>query len=349
MICHTPGDPTELWCACDGGVFLNRNPKGSGEFVSQNNGLACLCSNFIAQHPTDPGILFTGLQDNGTARTASGPIWNRVTGGDGGYCVINWRKPDLVLVYSNQIVFRSTTGGTAHGGWAPVWNFGSATMTQPLVSVPYTPDTPASADVVAIGAGPRVFLSTDFAGSWHELIELPDGSGAAFALAFVSPRRLFVGTTSGRVFRADRSGNGWTVTRIDDAAAGPIGVSGLIADVAVDWADANGQSVYAAFGGMGDRRRVWRFDGTRWQDRSGTGATGLLDVEHNALAVDRTAPANVYVGADIGVWHSADAGLNWRPLENGLPDAPVFDLQIHPTQRLLRAATHGRGVFKIPL
>ena len=40
-----------------------RDPKGTGEFVSQNNGLACLCSNFIAQHPTDPNVLFSGLQE----------------------------------------------------------------------------------------------------------------------------------------------------------------------------------------------------------------------------------------------------------------------------------------------
>jgi hypothetical protein len=73
-------------------------PKSRGEFGSQNNGLACLCTNFIAQHPTDPNILFTGMQDNGTARTASGPIWTHVGGGDGGYCVINWANPDKVLI-----------------------------------------------------------------------------------------------------------------------------------------------------------------------------------------------------------------------------------------------------------
>jgi hypothetical protein len=101
---------------------------------------------------------------------------------------------------------------------------------------------------------------------------------------------------------------------------------------------------------MGDRRRVWWFDGAKWEARSGTpGGNDLLDVEHNALVLDRAAPSNVYVGADIGVWHSSDGGLNWRPMENGLPDAPVFDLQIHPTQRLLRAATYGRGVYEIPL
>ena len=94
---------------------------------------------------------------------------------------------------------------------------------------------------------------------------------------------------------------------------------------------------------------MWRFDGTRWQARSGTDTRGLLDVEHNALAVDRVVPNSIYVGADIGVWHSTDGGMTWDPLENGLPDAPVFDPQIYPTQRLLRAATHGRGVYEFAL
>jgi hypothetical protein len=120
--------------------------------------------------------------------------------------------------------------------------------------------------------------------------------------------------------------------------------------VAVDWSDAALGSVYVTFGGKGDDRRVWRFDGAGWEARSGiTGVSHLLDVEHNVLAVDRKAPQNIYVGADIGVWHSSDGGKNWQPLENGLPDAPVFDLQIHPNQRLLRASTHGRGIYELAL
>ena len=75
----------------------------------------------------------------------------------------------------------------------------------------------------------------------------------------------------------------------------------------------------------------------------------MLDVEHNAIVVDRLRPDHVYVGADIGVWHSPDRGQTWEPMPNGLPDAPVFDLQIHPTQRLLRATTHGRGMFEYAL
>jgi hypothetical protein len=126
-------------------------------------------------------------------------------------------------------------------------------------------------------------------------------------------------------------------------------VNGLISDVAVDWADPNRRSIYVAFAGMGNEPRVWWFDGTRWQPRSGAPGADLLPIEHNALAVDPVAPNNVYVGADIGVWHSDDGGRTWHPFQNGLPSAPVFDLQIHPTQRLLRAATHGRGVYEIAL
>jgi hypothetical protein len=224
-------------------------------------------------------------------------------------------------------------------------------MTQPIVAAPYNPSKPADADWVAVAVGTQVSVSDDFAKSWPDplAIVLPDGSGSAFALAFASPKRLFIGTTRGEVFRADRSGGGWKIDRIDDAGAGALGLTGLITDVAVDWADPDRQSVYVCFGGSGDDRRVWWYDGTRWHDRSGSPGNNLLNVEHNALAVDPNDPSNVYVGADIGVWHSPDRGQTWAPLQNGLPDAPVFDLQIHPTQRLLRAATHGRGVYEIPL
>jgi len=352
VLAHTPQDPDELWCGCDGGVFLNRAPRSGGEFAGVNQGLSCLCSNFIAQHPTDPAILLTGLQDNGTAHTSGSPSWAHVNYGDGGYCLINWARPDRVLSFVNGTVCRSTTGGATHGGWSQVWDFGWATMTQPIVTPPYDPSSPGDADWIAVGAGSDVYVSKNFASSWPMTFTLPGGgaAGSAFALAFASTTRLFVGTTTGRVYRADRSGTNWTVTRLDDVPAGPLGVTGLVSDVAVDPADPTRSSIYVAFGGMGDARHVWRFDGSVWEARSGAGPMdGLLDVEHNALAIDPTAPANVYVGADIGVWHSPDAGRTWAPFQNGLPDAPVFDLQIHPTQRLLRAATHGRGVYEISL
>jgi hypothetical protein len=354
VLVHAPGDPDALWLGCDGGIFLNRAPRASGIFDSRNNGLACLCPNFFAQHPTDPNILLCGLQDNGTARTGGGPIWKHVNWGDGGYCLINWADPQQVLVFMNGNVLRATDGGQDHGSWtvtADAEEFGWASMTEPIVAPPYDPSQPATATLVALAAGQTVYLSTDFGATWASTVEIPTAA-ITFALAFASASRLYVGTAAGEVFRVDRSGSSWVVTRIDNAPAGPLGLAGLVSDIAVDWTDASTNSIYVAFGGIGDYRHVWHFDSTRWQARSGPagpGANNLLDVEHNAITVDRQAPDHLYAGADIGIWHSPDRGQTWFPLPNGLPDAPVFDLQIHPTRRLLRAATHGRGLYEYPL
>jgi hypothetical protein len=361
VLVHSPGNPNELWCGCDGGVFLNRDPRGTGKFTAQNNGLACLCCNFIAQHPTDPSIVFTGLQDNGTAMK-TGSFWRHVQDGDGGYCVINWADPDKVLVFCNGRIYRSTTGGKTHESWHKFENLGWRTMTQPIVGVPYNPN-PAhvtDANLVATGVGSKVWFSDNFGDTWigwpdHPGIRLGAAAGDIFALAFASPTRLFIGTTKGKVFRADRSAAGWTAVLLEGTAA-QLGVAGVVADIAVDWADSTLNSIYVAFGsltvptsGEAVASRVWWFDGQDWHVRSGTAPLKLLGVEHNAISVDPRSPNHVYVGADIGVWHSADGGLNWDIFQNGLPDAPVFDLQIHPTQRLLRVATHGRGIYEIEI
>jgi hypothetical protein len=351
VLAHAPDDPDTLWLGCDGGVFVNRAPRTSSNFAPRNNGLACLCTNFFAQHPTDPGVIFCGLQDNGTARTTGGPIWTHVSGGDGGYCLLNWADPRQVLVFANGTVYRATDGGQGHDSW-DYTEFKWALMTEPIVGPPYDPQDPGASRLVALGAGKEVWLSSDFGGSWKpaDAVTLAV-SGGIFALTFASPSRFYAGTTDGEVLRLDRTAAGWRATRLHDAVAGPLPLQGIVSDIAVDWSDPSGRAIYAAFGGMGDYRHVWHFDGTRWQARSGPEGDrdNLLDVEHNAVVVDRVAPDNVYVGADIGVWHSVDAGVTWRPLSNGLPDAPVFDLQIHPTRRLLRASTHGRGLYELRL
>ena len=92
-------------------------------------------------------------------------------------------------------------------------------------------------------------------------------------------------------------------------------LAGLVSDLAVDWSDAALDSIFLCFGGVGDFRHVWRYDGTAWQARSGAAGSGteLLDVEHNAIQYDRTTN-RVYTGANIGVWESADGGTTWRQL-----------------------------------
>jgi hypothetical protein len=182
-----------------------------------------------------------------------------------------------------------------------------------------------------------------------------------FTMTFAGPSRLYVGTVGCQVIRFDLSTTGsWIGTHISDAASTPdprfpninegvLEVRGIVTSIAVDPADVSDLSVYITFGGFGDQRHVWHFDGTQWESRSGTGPSGLLDVETTAIVVDPRNPATVYVGTDVGVWVSTDTGSSWTPLQNGLPDSAVLDLQIHPETRLLRVSTHGRGMFELKL
>ena len=76
---------------------------------------------------------------------------------------------------------------------------------------------------------------------------------------------------------------------------------------------------------------------------------GIPSIPINGLVIDPINSNNIYAGTDIGVYVSTDGGANWSPFGTGLPRSAVFDLQIQPTNRLLRAGTHGRGVWETPL
>lgn len=64
--------------------------------------------------------------------------------------------------------------------------------------------------------------------------------------------------------------------------------------------------------------------------------------------VIREDPVNLdllYLGTDVGAYVSLDRGLSWAKFMNGLPTVPVHDLRVHPRDRELIAATHGRSIW----
>jgi hypothetical protein len=75
-------------------------------------------------------------------------------------------------------------------------------------------------------------------------------------------------------------------------------------------------------------------------------ATGGLPLGINAIELDPANPDVVYAATDAGVFRSPDAGTTWAPFGEGLPNAPVVDLAVEPTDRLLRAALWTRGVHE---
>jgi hypothetical protein len=359
-----PGDSNKLWLGCDGGVFYSTNPGGTGDiFQHRNTGLATLTLEHLGQHPTEDAVLFCGSQDNGGQRFTGEEAWLYSSGGDAGFQVVNWNDPYRVLSsYVLGSIRRSITGGTRYS-YSDV-NVPLATDQQghviegvdfyaPIAGPPRNPAAPAEAEIVAFGSI-RPWISTTFGGGWTSI---PNGTLAGDSLndtirslVFASATRLYAGTKSGGVYRFDQTGGLWARTQINTmGGANALPLAGPVTDVAVDPADGTGASIYIVFGGTGDYRHVWHFDGSQWQQRSGPAAgslDSLLDVQANAIAADPAHPAHLYVGADIGVWQSINGGATWASFSEGLPDAGVMDLALHVPRRLLRAATHGRSVYE---
>lgn len=353
-----PGDSNKLWLGCDGGVFYSTNPTGSGNiFEQRNTGLATVTVNNLDQHPTQDAVLFSGTQDNGGIRFTGEEAWLHSAPGDGGFYVVNWNDPYRVLsTYVRGVIRRFTNGGVRYtygGADVPLPMGEPVLFYAPLVGTPPNQATPTEAELIAFGSI-RPWISTNFGTSWQSIPSnarpADDLNGAIRSLVFASATRLYAGTVAGGVYRFDLAAGVWTRTQINTlGGANSLPLAGAVTDIVVDPADATGSSVYISFGGTGDYRHVWHFNGTQWQQSSGPAsgaATSILDVQVSALATDPANPQHLYAGADLGVWRSTDGGQTWAVFSEGLPDAAVLDLKFHPVRRLLRAATHGRGVFE---
>ncbi len=53
----------------------------------------------------------------------------------------------------------------------------------------------------------------------------------------------------------------------------------------------------------------------------------------------------LFVGTDVGAYVSFNRGASWQRFMTGFPTVPVHDLRIHPRERDLIAATHGRALW----
>ena len=324
----TPGDSDNLWVCSDGGLFMAEDAAAAATFRDRNTGLNTITCEHLSLHPTHGAVALVGGQDHGTMRYVGEEAWLHMAPGDGGYSVINWNDPyKMIVTYPSTIVRRFTDGGTRYNYTHVSLNSGDpALFYAPMVGTPVNTAAPAEAERVAIGTT-RPWISATFGGGWTSIPAGTTadqlGAGNSFrirSMVFASAQRLYVGTMNGRVYRYDEAGGAWTQRRIDDDGGLPSTFAVPVTDIAVDPNDSTGASIYITFGGMlNDARRVWRYNGSTWASASGTGATGLLDVQFGAVACDPDNPTHVYAGADIGVWRSTNSGATWQVFSEAFP------------------------------
>lgn len=342
-VIYHPQDTATFYIAHDGGI--HKTSDGGLSFRSINGGYQTVqFYNGFSNSLQDSSLSLGGLQDNGTIKWNGTTRWRRVFGGDGSWTAVDPVDDQTIYVsYQNLRMFRSPDQGNNGNNFVyvspPIDNEARAFIAPYIV----TRDNP---DKLYAG-GENVYRSLDKGNTWtatNSGADL-DGGNPVFSLdasdqnsqvvyAATAPTSLF-GGTRGKVFVSKNGGNTWTNITQSLPDRFPM-------DLRVDPTDE--AVAYISFSGFGTGH-VFRTEdyGQTWEDIS----NGLPDVPTNAIEVDPLFPAHVYVGNDLGVFVSLDAGNTWTPYNEGLFDAcMVFDLKISPSNRKLRAATHGNGAFQ---
>jgi photosystem II stability/assembly factor-like uncharacterized protein len=83
--------------------------------------------------------------------------------------------------------------------------------------------------------------------------------------------------------------------------------------------------------------------GQTWQSIGG-GLPKTAGTVH-AIREDPRNPNVLFAGTEFGLFVSIDKGAHWTRFESNFPTVPVFDIAIHPRDRDLIVATHGRGIW----
>lgn len=366
--CHElvvdPAARDRLLLGTDGGIYQTFDAGKTWDLQNRFAGGEFYRINVDA---STPYRICGGLQDNlnwvGPSRTWSkegilNSDWINVGGGDGFSCVFDPKNPSIVYAESQEGEFHRfdmssgqlktlkpepMEGQPAHRFH---WN-------APLIGSVHDPG------VLYLG-GNRVFRLTELGEKWKAIsadlsAKIPDriqtvGSGAetygivyTLAESPVKKGMLWAGTDDGKLWVTEDDGGSWTDL-----------TGGLPAPAKGEWisrvepgrkdaqvlylvVDAHRSGSFAPF--------VWR-SGDR--GKSWISVAGDLPADQPVKVVreDPVRSEVLYAGTEFGLFVSLDKGAHWAKL-GGLPTVAVDDILVHPRDRDLLVATHGRSLYVI--
>lgn len=172
------------------------------------------------------------------------------------------------------------------------------------------------------------------------------GTVVALAESYVKPGWLFAGTDDGNVWMTRTDGASWEqipATRFPGLPGNEVYVT------RIEPSHFDTLTFYVAF----DNHRVNDFTpylyvtndgGKSFRSLAGTLPNGVATNLH-VVREDPYVRNLLYVGTSVGAYVSTDAGAHFQKFMSAMPTVPVFDLKIHPRDRELIAATHGRGFW----
>jgi hypothetical protein len=190
----------------------------------------------------------------------------------------------------------------------------------------------------------RLYRSTNRGTTMTLVSQGPFQAGVAVSAIGISPANdnvRIVGLRNGGIFATTTGAN--PLVNVRSAAMPAKYVSRAVID------PNNPNTAYVAFSGFGiPGQQIWKTTNLNANPPTWSiAAASLPDVPVNGFAVDPVNSNILYAGSDIGVFVSTNGGQSWNPFGTGLPRVAVFDMAVQAPNRLVRIATHGRGLWEI--
>jgi photosystem II stability/assembly factor-like uncharacterized protein len=331
-----------MYVATDGGVFSTTTPAAGTYTWNDLNATIATITFYpgLAIDPTSVTNAFAGTQDNGSLHYSGSIAWGGLAPcGDGGFAAIDSTNPLIVYVgcAAQQGLWKSADGGASFGSRLDPGQSDRADWVTPLAM------DPSNAQVLYWGTY-RLYESVDGAMTWTAISgDLTKGASdlATIAVAPSDSNTVWVGAEDGSVQVTSTATKGAAATWTNVSTGLP---TRAVTQIAVDPHQAS--TAYAGFSGFGAGHVLQTTNlGSSWKDISGN----LPDVPVNSVLVDPDLQNTLYVGTDVGVFVTADGGTTWAPLGTSLPNVVVNSLTLHRATRTLRAATHGRSAWDLPV
>lgn len=342
-----PQNPDRVLLGNDGGLyvsydagdsFLHLNNVSTGQFYS------------VMIDMEKPYNVYGGLQDNGTYKGSSksvpnkGKEWEFISGGDGMLVAVDPRNNQKVYTgYQFGNYFRSDENDRSY--ISPRHDIGEAPLRfnwrTPLVMSQHNPD------ILYMGAQ-KIYRSMNQGQSWEAIspdltknIDFDNVPYSTLTCIEESPLKfnlLYAGTDDGLVQISRDGGFTWQI--ISDDLPQDRWVSSICASPHSE------EIVFVTLTGYRqDEINSYIFKsedyGQSWTQLKGN----LPEEAVNVILQDPINPDLLYLGTDLGGYLSWNAGETWHLLSKELPNVAVYDLLVHPREKELVLATHGRSMF----
>ncbi len=360
-----PSNPNVVYVGSDGGIWKSTD-RGLTYTSVNNSGFSATQFMGLELHPTDPYFMIGGTQDNGTpcyGECAGNPSqsWIRADWGDGGYAVIDQNATDTSDVTMYHTYYNQTgsligygrvtnTAQAQDGNWSfrGCGGVGNGISCADAVRF-YAPMErgPGNPSTLYFGSD-KLYRSSDEGLTMVAVSQDFNIAASAIAIAPSNDNVRILGLTNGQVF-ATSTGSTTLVEVTPPTTPNPTTFD--VGAAAIH--PTNPDIAYVAYSGFFGTAgfNVWKTTnlsagaGATWT----ASASGIPDVPINAITIHPYQPNMVFVGTDIGVYASLDGGATWAPFGTGMPRVAIFGLEIHPLTLVLRAATHGRGIWEAGL